>query len=246
MSTESGRRSKHSWLVPILVIVVAGLLIALILALSREPETSGAVSQSSGTSSTAGPEAQSAQEPDFTVAERRESTDLLTAGPVDAPVVLIVFSDYQCPYCARWNADTLPLMMKHAEAGDLRIEWRDVNVFGPASERAARASYAAAVQGSFWEYHNLLFANGDKRSEGQLSDDALAAAAGDLGLDTDQFVADYGSEETAQAVARNAKLGLDLGANSTPVFILGGQPVVGAQPTQVFADAFDHALSKAE
>lgn len=186
------------------------------------------------------------QQPDAEQAEARDPEDLLAAGPVDAPVVLVVFSDYQCPFCAHWSHDTLPLMMEHAEAGDLRIEWRDVNVFGEVSERASRASYAAALQDSFWEYHEALYPEGQMRSEGELSEDALLALAVDLGLDGDQFTADMNSPETAAQIEENAQLGLDLGAYSTPSFLLGGEAIVGAQPTDIFTATFDAALAAAE
>lgn len=243
MPTDAKSRSRSSWIVPVAVLAVAAVLIAIIVAVSGGNEPSA-------DSSPSGPEAPTEVEgpaqPDLSAAETRDEADLLAAGPVDAPVVLIVFSDYQCPFCARWSEQTLPSMMEHVEAGDLRIEWRDVNVFGPASERAARASYAAALQGVFWEYHDALFEDGERRSEGDLSEEALIALAGELGMDTDQFAADLGSEETAEVIAANQQFGFDLGATSTPVFILGGQPIVGAQPTEVFEDAFQTALVAAE
>lgn len=242
MPTDTKSRSRSSWLVPVAVLAIAALLIAIIVTLSRGNETSADGSPSGQGAPT---EVQNPEQPDLSVAESRDEADLLAAGPVDAPVVLVVFSDYQCPFCARWSEQTLPSMMEHVEAGNLRIEWRDVNVFGPASERAARASYAAALQGAFWEYHDALFAEGRHRTESELSEDALIALAGDLGLDTDQFATDLASEETAEVIAANQQFGLDLGATFTPVFILGGQPIVGAQPTEVFQAAFQAALDAA-
>ncbi|QPS33667.1 DsbA family protein [Brevibacterium casei] len=245
MPAESPRSSRPAWLLPVAVVAVAAILVALILAMNRDGDT-GATGELDPSGEGAPTEVDGPAQPDFSEAERRDESDLLAIGPVDAPVVLVVFSDYQCPFCAKWSEETMPLMTEHVEAGDLRIEWRDVNVFGPASERAARASYAAAEQGAFWEYHDELFAGGDTRSEGDLSEDALIALADELGLDTDQFTADLASEQTAQQIADNQQLGLDIGAYSTPAFILGGQPIVGAQPSQVFVDAFDDALSAAE
>src|SRR5690625_826528 len=214
----------------------------------RPDEGQDAQSTSSGSSATqdAPVEVEEQSQPDLSEAERRDPDDLLAMGPVDAPVVLVVFSDYQCPFCAQWSDETLPLMVERAEAGDLRIEWRDVNVFGQASERAARASYAAALQGTFWEYHNALFADGEPRQEGELTEAALIALAEDLGLDSEQFATDLSSAETVDQIARNARLGLDVGAYSTPAFVLGGQPIVGAQPPQTFLDAFDEALDASE
>ncbi|RBM22744.1 thioredoxin domain-containing protein [Streptomyces sp. PT12] len=241
---KPSNRSRSSWVVPGAVLTVAAVLIAVIVRVNW----SGA-SPEDGTLPSGGgapTEVQDPEQPDLTEVEARDEDDLLAAGPVDAPVALIVFSDYQCPFCARWSEQTLPSMMEHVEAGDLRIEWRDINVFGPASERAARASYAAALQGAFWEYHDTLFEDGERRSEGELSEEALIALAGELGLDIEQFTADLAAEETAQVIATNQQLGFDLGATSTPVFILGGQPIVGAQPTEVFEDAFQTALDAAE
>lgn len=242
-STPKSKRSwSSSWLVPVVVLAVAAAGIAVVFSLNSGSGSAGA----SGTS-TAGPDqAQANGQPDLRIVERRDASDVMAAGPADAPVAMVVFSDYQCQFCARFNAETLPLMMEYADAGDLRIEWRDVNVFGPASERAARASYAAGLQGAFWEYHNGLFKGGKHRSETDLSEQALNGLATELGLDADKFAADLGAEETARQIAANQKLGLELGAYSTPVIILGGQPIVGAQPSQVFHDAFQAALSAAK
>lgn len=246
MSTDKKSKSRSSWMVPMAVLAIAAVLITIIVASNwggTSPQDGAGTSPSDAGAST---EAHNPEQPDLSAIETRDEADLLAAGPVDAPVVLVVFSDYQCPFCARWSEQTLPSMMEHVEAGDLRIEWRDVNVFGPASERAARASYAAALQGAFWEYHDELFADGKHRSARQLSDDALIALAADLGLDAARFTTDLGSEETAAVIAANQQFGFDLGATSTPVFILGGQPIVGAQPTEVFQGAFQTALAAAE
>ena len=245
MPIESRRRPRPSWLVPVSVLAVAAVLIAIIVATSRGGDSPASPPGASASAPGAPTEIQGPQMPDVSQAERRDESDLLAAGPVDAPVVLVVFSDYQCRFCARWSAETLPVLMEHVEAGDLRIEWRDVNIYGPASERAARASYAAARQGAFWEYHDALFAGGELRSESELSDDGLLALAADLGLDTTTFAADMTAEETVQQIAANQQLGIDLGAYSTPMFLMGGQPLVGAQPTQVFLDAFESALAAA-
>lgn len=254
MSTPSETRGggRKAWLVPAIVIVVAVALIATVLLMNRsdDPAGSGAAGAAEGSESQIqGPAAQDPGAPDaaaadFTAVESREEGDPLAVGPVDAPVGLVVFSDYQCPYCAKWSQETLPLMMEHVEAGDLRIEWRDLHLFGPASERASRAAYAAARQDAFLEYHDALFAGGEPRPEAELSDEALASLADDLGLDAEEFAADYNSPETAEVVGDHAQLGIDLGAYSTPAFILGGQPIMGAQPAEVFQDAFDTALAE--
>lgn len=250
MGTTTNRRSV---LVPVVVSLVAVALIVLVLALrgGTEEEPAGTPGDAASPSAT-GPgvgqaptAVESPEGPDLTAVERRDPGDPLAVGPVDAPVALVVFSDYQCPFCASWNEDTLPALLPHVQAGDLRIEWRDVNVFGEDSTRASRAAYAAAQQDEFRRYHDALFAGGEPRPDGGLSREALVDLAGELGLDVPQFTADLDSAETATAVEENAQLGYSLGVYSTPAFLLGGEPILGAQPTEVFVTALDQALAEA-
>lgn len=244
----------RSWLLPVLVVVAAAAVIAVLL----WPETNDDGQSPADAAEQVQPGGQEApvdvvdpgeyddpEQMDLTDLERRDAEDPLAAGETDAAVTLIVFSDYQCPYCASWSDETLPEMMDYVESGDLRIEWRDLNVFGPASDQAALGAYAAGLQGSFWEYHHQLFDDGDIRSEDQLSEDQLVALAGELDLNVDQFTEDMNSAEVAQHVTANEELGYSIGAYSTPSFILGGEPMVGAQPTEVFTDAVDQALAEA-
>lgn len=246
-------RTVPVWAVPVAVLAVLLLLVGLVLNLGGSDDQQP-TSQPAPTAATGSDSASSAQDsaptavqnpvqPDLTELERRDPSDVLAVGPVDAPVAIVVFSDYQCRYCAGWSEETLPVMMERAEAGDLRIEWRDVNIFGEASERASRAAYAAGLQGEFWEYHDRLYPEGNTRSEGDLSEEALVGLAGEMGLDTEQFLTDMYSPETDAEIDRNAKLGLNIGVHSTPAFLLNGQPIVGAQPTQVFVDRLDAALA---
>lgn len=239
-ATTPNRRRRL--LVPVLIFALAVALIAVLYSSQQQPSADPAAS----TQTDSAKDQQQAQTAELrAAAERRDANDPLAAGLVEAPVVLVAFSDYQCPYCARWNADTLPALKKHVDAGDLRIEWRDLNIFGEASERASRASYAAGLQGKFWEYHEGLFPGGEKRSEKQLSEKALVELAGSLKLDTKQFTKDLNSKETVAEVTRNSQLGHQLGASSTPVFLVGGVPISGAQPTEVFEQAIATALSQA-
>ncbi|MDN4479502.1 DsbA family protein [Demequina muriae] len=257
-ASPSPHRRTPAWWVPVMIVAIAAVAIVLVLVVQRPESPSGtaapppASATPTATEVADPPTAEDAptavggeDAPDLSAAERRDPEDLLAYGDVDAPVVLVVFSDYQCPYCAKWSADTLPTLREYAEAGDLRIEFRDVNVFGDASVRGSRAAYAAAMQGEFTAMHDALFADGMARAGTQLTDDALLTLAADLGLDASQFEEDYRSQATADEVARNQQLGLDLGVYSTPAFVLDGQPIVGAQPTAVFVDLLDAALESA-
>ncbi|MBE9405180.1 thioredoxin domain-containing protein [Brachybacterium sp. Marseille-Q2903] len=255
--TPSGateQRPDRPWVVPAAIVAVAALLIAGVLLRpgGEEADTAGQEPQQQASSQAEPAQGHGAIEhpsevaaPDLSGQESRDPDDLLAEGPVDAPVVMVVFTDFQCQYCARWSEETLPVMRAYVQRGELRIEWRDVNIYGENSERAARASLAAAMQGEHEEYHDALFEGGQIRSERELSEEALVDLAGELGLDTEQFEADMNSEAVASTVAENAQQGIDLGAFSTPSFIVGGTPMVGAQPTAVFTDAVDEALDRA-
>lgn len=236
MSQTTAQRFR-SWFIPIGIVVIAGLLITLVVLQVRDSAESGGQSANS---------AQAQQEqPDLTFVEGREPEDVQSAGSIDAPVALVVYSDYQCPFCAKWTRDTLPVMMQYAQLGDLRIEWRDVNQYGPDSERAAAAAHAAGIQGKFWEYHSALFPDGEHLSPEQLAEDALIELAGDLGLDTDQFATDMASDKTLAEIQQYAAEGKELGVSGTPTFVLGGEPIVGAQPESVFVETLDEKLKEA-
>ena len=239
--------SKPPWLLPVIVGVIALAVIVLayfIFASSDRAEPSAATEQSDDRGVVDVAPQSETDQVDLSFVERRDDTDPLSIGTVDAPVTMVVFSDYQCPFCASWNQDTLPIMMDYVESDQLRIEWRDLNVFGPESEQASKAAYAAAQQDAFWEYHDELFADGDIRDPAELSEEALVELAAELGLDTEQFTTDMQSDQVAEQVLINQQLGTDLGAYSTPSFIVDGQPMVGAQPTDVFVNAVDEALAQ--
>lgn len=250
--TQHSSRSKPAWLLPSIVGAIALVVIALayyMFAGSGDAGQSGGTDETAASNDSGGvvdvaPQTE-AEQIDLSHVERRDTEDPLSIGSVDAPVTMVVFSDYQCPYCASWSDETLPVMMDYVEDDQLRIEWRDLNVFGPESEQASKAAYAAALQDTFWQYHDALFSGGEIRDPAELSEDSLVELAADLGLDTDQFIQDMQSEQVQEHIETNQSLGTDLGAYSTPSFIVDGQPMVGAQPTEVFVTAVDDALGQA-
>lgn len=250
--TQQSSRSTPPWLLPTVVGALAVVVIALayfMFAGSDDAKQSGATDNTEATGDSGGvvdvaPQSEGDQV-DLSHVEQRDTEDPLSIGSVDAPVAMVVFSDYQCPFCATWSHETLPVMMDYVEDDELRIEWRDLNVYGTDSERASKAAYAAALQDTFWEYHDALYPDGEIRDAADLSDDALVELAADLGLDTEQFTQDMQSEQVQEQITANESLGTELGAYSTPSFIVDGEPMVGAQPTDVFVDAVDEAVAQA-
>ena len=247
MTARSTRHRRRRWWIPATVVVAAAALVTAVLVVDRDGDAAAPSAQTTETSGTqahdAATDVQGPEQAAFTEAETRDEGDIQAIGPVDAPVVLVVFSDYQCPDRATRANDTLPVMMEHVDSGDMRIEWRDVNVFGDASEQAAKGAHAAGLQDSYWEFHDELFAGGEHRPASGLTAEALTETANDLGLDADQFQQDMGSDETQEKVDAYAQMGLDLGAFSTPAFLVGGEPIVGAQAHGRVRQAVDSALA---
>ena len=177
---------------------------------------------------------------------RRQVDDPMAKGEADAPVVLIAYSDFQCPFCGKWARDTAPaLEEQYVTDGTLRIEWRDFPYLGPESATAALAGRAAAAQGAFWEFHDAMYADQLPPNSGQLDEDYLSGVAEDLGLDVDQFLTDMNSKATQSAVQKDFAEGQAIGVTGTPAFIINGVPVIGAQPTEVFQQTIEQAADEA-
>lgn len=178
---------------------------------------------------------------------RRDASDTLAVGRADAPVVMIEYSDFQCPFCGQFARETKPeLMRSYVDKGILRIEWRNFPLFGEESEQAALAGWAAGRQKKFWEFHDVAYAEKRERNTGEFSDDRLVAMARTAGVpDIARFKADLASEKARGALGRDREEGYALGVTSTPAFLVNGTPILGAQPAETFHDAIKAAAKAA-
>lgn len=123
-------------------------------------------------------------------------------GDVNAPVVLIMWSDVQCPFCGRFALDTEPaLVERFVRKGMLRLEWRDFPYLGEQSPLAAKAARAAGEQGAFWASHDALYALKLPPGSGQLTPERLTATAAGLHLALARFTAAMRSPRAADAVS---------------------------------------------
>lgn len=183
--------------------------------------------------------------PEFTL-ERRVDGDPLSLGAVDAPVVMIEYSDYRCPFCGVYARKTQPeIIKKYVDAGKLRIEWRDLPVLGEASATAAVAARAAGEQGLFWEFNEAVYAAAPERSKAELSEPELLAFAKTVGVpDMAKFASDLKSPALMALVQADLQEGTSLGLNSTPTFVINNQAIPGAQPLEIFAQVIDDALAQ--
>ena len=177
---------------------------------------------------------------------RREPDDPMALGDVDAPVVMLAYSEFQCPFCGKFARDTEPtLVEKYVEDGTLRIEWRDFPYLGPESSIAAEAGRAAAAQGKFWEFEEAMYADQQPPNSGKVDEDYLVGVAEQIGLDVEQFRTDLSSEAAKQGVATDFAEGQAIGVTGTPAFVINGVPVIGAQPLDVFEQAIEQAAEQA-
>ncbi|MEC3919556.1 DsbA family protein [Nocardia sp. CDC160] len=179
---------------------------------------------------------------------KRDANDPLAMGRADAPVVMVEYSDFQCPFCKVFATKLEPqLISDYVDKGVLRIEWRSMAIFGAESEDAARAAWAAGQQGKFWDYHKALFDHApEKKNTGAFTRDKLVELAGGAGVpDIDKFRTDLDSPAATAAVQADVNEGIGIGVNSTPAFLINGRPILGAQPIEQFRAAIDIARSTA-
>lgn len=161
-------------------------------------------------------------------------------GPEDAPITIIEFSDFRCPYCGRFAATTFdPLMEQYGD--QIRFVYRDFPVLGDLSFKAAEAAECADEQGAFWPYHDLLFAN-----QQSLTLDSFVSFAEQLELDVETFQSCLENETYRDEVLADFNAARDLGATGTPAFFINGRLVSGAQPLQVFQSVIDEELAAIE
>jgi protein-disulfide isomerase len=167
-----------------------------------------------------------------------ESTDP-SLGRASAPVTLIEFSDFQCPFCQR----VAPTLKKIRETyGDkVRIVWKDfpLTQIHPQAFKAGEAAHCAGDQGKYWEYHDRLFAN-----QQSLQLDDLKKHAADLGLEAAAFNACLDTSKYGERVRDGVAQGTRLGVNSTPTIYINGRMLSGAQPYEMFVSVIDEELSR--
>ncbi len=178
--------------------------------------------------------------------ERRTPSDPQALGDVDADVVLIEYSDFRCPFCGVYSRKTQPeIIKKYVDSGQLRIEWRDLPLFGEGSINAAVAARAAGVQGLFWEFNETLYAAAPEKGKAELSEAELLKFAEQAGVpDMKKFAADMKSPKLLALVKADVAEATALGLNSTPTFVINNQAIPGAQPLEVFTQIIDGELAK--
>ena len=164
-----------------------------------------------------------------------------TIGPKNAPITIIEFTDFQCPFCRR-ASDTMDKLMK-IYPGKIRLVFRNLPLSSIHKESfsAAKAAMAAHKQGMFWPYHDMLFDNAPK-----LNKQLYIKLAKILKLDIDKFKADMDSQQIRKEVQEDINIAKKFGINATPIFIINGVMIRGAKPLDFFRKVIDTLLKEAQ
>lgn len=177
-----------------------------------------------------------------------ESTDDPSLGSPDAPVTIVEFSDFQCPFCRIFWQDTFgKLKEEYIDTGKVRLIYRDFPLaFHSAAKPAAVGAECAQEQGKFLEYHNAIFAGQAAQGTGTISftvsDIRTWAHTG--GLEMTAFNQCINSSDFDAEIEADVAAGTAAGVSGTPSFFVNGAEIVGAQPYAVFKQMIDEALAE--
>jgi protein-disulfide isomerase len=163
-------------------------------------------------------------------------------GDKNAPITIIEFSDFECPFCSRFNLQTLPQIEKeYISTGKVKLIFRNfpLTMMHPNAQIAAEAAECAHEQGKFWEFHDKIFNN-----QQLLSLENLKRWAGEVGLNTNKFNQCLDSGKMAKEVQKDLSEGLEYGVTGTPAFFINGKLISGALPFATFKQMLEAELAK--
>lgn len=174
----------------------------------------------------------------------REITQNNTMGDPNAPIHIIEYGDFQCPYCLRFWSETEPqLIEEYVNTGKVYFEFRAFPILGDESFLAAEAAYCAGDQNQFWEYHDILFTNWTGENVGDFTQEKLIQYAEVLGLNVVEFESCLVEEKYKSKVEQDKAEGEAAGVYATPTFFINGHIVEGAQPFEVFKHVIEELLN---
>jgi protein-disulfide isomerase len=166
--------------------------------------------------------------------------DSPTRGPADAPITIVAFSDFQCPFCARGDATMRQLQARYGD--QIRFVFKHFPLPGhPRGALASRATFAAAKAGKFWEFHDAVFDLGSRYT----GEDLLAIGVS-LGIDANVMEAALVDESNDRRIEQDIELGRRLGVTGTPAYFINGRPIVGAHPELDFRLVIVEELGRVE
>ncbi|MDI6717851.1 MAG: thioredoxin domain-containing protein [Patescibacteria group bacterium] len=244
---NKSHNNQDNWLLPA-SILIAALLIA------------GAVIYSTGAKNLKNTNTNNNQEKKIPTAEPAINQNDVVLGDPNAPVTVIAFGDYQCPFCGKFVKETEPkIIKKYIQTGKVKMVYKQLAFLGNESTNAALAASCAKDQGKFWQYHDEIFdievAETEKviagkmqssENNGNLNRDLFKLISDKLKMNTDEFLKCYDSKKYQAEIEQNMnEANTALGGKiSTPTTFVNGQMVQGAQPYNVFSQIIDAAFIK--
>ena len=247
----------------VIVLVVIAVILAVIAALllqnvARHRQGAAATSQAA-TSTTSAAAATTVPEPtpappvpDAQTLElirsetHRDPADAQAKGKVDAPVVMVVYSDFACPYCTQFAQKVEPELADLVAQGTLRVEWRDLAQISPTSPLAAQAGRAAAKQGKFWEFHDAVYAAADPQGHPEYTEDSLVGFAQKAGVpDIERFRTDMNDSATVTAVEEATQHARDINIQGTPFLIVNEAVINGYRPADYVRNTITEQAARA-
>jgi protein-disulfide isomerase len=164
----------------------------------------------------------------------------LFVGAADAPVTIVEFSDFHCPFCKRAEDTVAQVLTKYGDR--VKLVWRDypIDKLHPQARKAHEAARCAAEQGKFWPYQKALFAGPARQP------DQLPAVAQETGLDVASFKECVASGKHQATVQKDVEEGRRLEVNGTPTFFINGRVLSGAQPLEAFVRVIDDELARSK
>jgi protein-disulfide isomerase len=185
---------------------------------------------------------------------RDYADDDASLGSPDAPVVIVEFSDYQCPFCRRYWRQVLPrLKEEYIKTGDVRFIYRDfpLSHIHPAAEMSARATECAEEQGKFWQMHDKIFEEQDRRAVRddkldtvEYSEADLKIWARDIGVDPSPFDACLGEYRYQDEIAKDLSDGQVAGVEGTPGTFINDRYISGSVPYEQIRAAIEAELAE--
>ncbi|HZZ99594.1 MAG TPA: DsbA family protein [Candidatus Paceibacterota bacterium] len=165
-------------------------------------------------------------------------------GKSDAPVTVVEFADFQCPFCEMYFQNNEPSIMKdYVDTGKVKFVWKDYAFLGQESTWAAEAARCANDQGKFWPYHDYLYNHQGSENSGTFTKAKLEGFAAKLGLNTSSFNSCLESDKYATAVQQDTQYGSSIGVTGTPATFVDGNLISGAVPYVQIKSAIDAALA---
>lgn len=170
-----------------------------------------------------------------------------TLGSTGAPIKMVEFGDFTCPYCGMFALEIKPRIQREfIDTGKIEYVWRNFPVITGKSMDAAIAATCAHEQGAFWDYHDALFGLLRDEGHGAFDEEAFVALAAELQLDTARFAACLTENPHHEAILDDVVAAQELGVNATPAFLVNGYLIMGAHPFEIWEEFFNQLLEVEE